>query len=682
MDPFEQLQPPLPPGFDSSRPDLDLAREGLSAQDGLDHKHDTEEADLCSLPHSTAEDKDLLRTSFEEIKTLLETRHESLTKEELLLRLEQLTANYSNKFKFDSPLDPAIFNSLEKFEHDFSIEDCRTLLYIAQHLRFKSPMTERLQDRLIEGISPNDIESARRDFRDLVQSNSLSDSQKQRILEKFTPVIYEMPKFSLLKTLANDHLARLGSVDLLRALAGRVSSLVDDMTDSNLTYALNNLRGQAKHLNILNHDYRTSELPRDRKKQNFKDQFLLPEWQQEKLVAEVEKRLDLLVTKPAVAGDHGWKNILLMTKALVELGEHRPNLVKKLCHRFAESYQDFTAQEGLLLLSLIDTKADVRASDMERIVNNLDRTVENTEFSTLLAVSSQLVRLHLNSKKFFEGISKLPNNRLDEMSPGEAVGLLRSQAKLNEVNLKLLENLDRIISTRNQDVTNLGKSLAWFAQLRVVPPQLLNCASGSIISRLSDPSFESFQIASILRSLTVLDTQAAKEFWSSYQATELSYNGMEKPRLLDDIQSLNSINLCSIYHSLVVLDLEVPREMSERIRRLKHHDDFGVPELNNLEKSIGSRLRYLQIPARPQVWFEGLYLDFLIESRDLKIALECDGRSYHVADGKLNGSTWLHTQFLEKRGFIVVRLDSSDWLRADEAGKHKILKDALKCYLY
>jgi hypothetical protein len=53
-----------------------------------------------------------------------------------------------------------------------------------------------------------------------------------------------------------------------------------------------------------------------------------------------------------------------------------------------------------------------------------------------------------------------------------------------------------------------------------------------------------------------------------------------------------------------------------------------------------------------------------------------------MVDGKQNGSTWLHTQFLEKRGFIVIRLDSDDWRRADESGKHKILKDALNCYLY
>ena len=671
MDPFDHPQSHVP----SDSEPLRLGEE-------FDQNCFGEPPDLGSFSSGPCSKEEISHATFEQISHTLASNLGALSKDELLRNLGRLAAHYSSEKRSECKLDPIFFNSLEGFESQLTLDECRTALRLSCHFKIKSDMISRLQDRLIESMSPTNVESARQDFRDLVQSNSLDVHQKQKILEKFIPIIYEMPKFSILKTLGNDHLARLGSVDLLRALAGRIFRLAGEMTDSNLAYALSNLRGQAKHLNILNDNYITSESQRDDKKQNFKGRFLLPDWQQEKLAAEIERRLELVGAKPTVAGDPEWKNIFLMTKALSELGEHRPYVVKKICHRFAESHQDFTAEEGLLFLSLIGVKSDVRASDSHRIVNNLDRVAKNSDFSTLLALSSQLVRLHLNSKKLFDGLSNLPEASLVSMSQAQAVGLLRSQAKLNEVNLRLLENLDRIISTKNPDPTNLGKSLAWFAQLRVVPPNLLECVNHSIVNRLSDPNFEGFQIASILRSLTVLDAQAAKKFWNSYQTTKISYEGIEKSRLLNDIRSLNSINLCSIYHSLVVLDLEVPSEMSERIRKLKHHDDFDVPELNSFEKSIGARLRYLKIQAQPQVWFEGLYLDFLIESHDLKIALECDGRSYHVADGKLNGSTWLHTQFLEKRGFIVVRLDSSDWRRADEAGKQKILKDALKCYLY
>jgi very-short-patch-repair endonuclease len=643
-----------------------------------------EYADLGSFTPGAELSEDLCQATFEATKSILESNHSTFSKEELLSNLGVLAANHSAKIRSESKFNPAYFISLEKFENDLSIADCRMVLNLAHLFQFKSEMTERILDKLIDSISVENVDLSRNVFRELVHNNSLDQAQQKRLVEHFIPVVYEMPKFDLLKTISNTQIGKLGSIELLRALASRTSALVSEMSDSNLAYALNNLKFRAKYFDILNHDYIADESHQHQPghQQNVKRDFLLLRWQQEKLLLEVEKRLEGISSKSQVLGSPAWKNCLLSAKNLMELGQHQPSLVKKVCHRFAESHANFTGLEAVLLFSLIGQKSDARASDMDRIIDSLDRVAAGSNFSTLLALSAQLVRLNLSSRKLFEGIANLPDERLAALSQSEAISLLRVQAKSNQVNGSLLKKIDEIVSAKDPGITNLGMSLACYARLRFVPDNLLTYLSRSMDDIMLDPNLKNFQIASIFRSLTVLDAEAAKKFWDIYKATLVPCDGVEKPRLLDDITKLNSINLCSIYHSLVVLDLDVPPEMLEQVQKLKQHDDFGVPTTNTFERAVGARLRSFHISARPQVWFEGLYLDFLIENRDLKIALECDGRSYHMVDGKQNGSTWLHTQFLEKRGFIVIRLDSDDWRRADESGKHKILKDALNCYLY
>ncbi len=615
-----------------------------------------------------------------------------LSKNELLGMLGRIASLCDADLKKNIDQSLGISSALQRVELELTLSECRLAANLCANLGMKSAVSDRLQDRVIESIGQESPEQSLSDLNNLVMHGWLNQSQKDRLVERFIPIIPEINIETFVRAVEQKNFAKLQNLKLAKAVATQITRLAPEVSDGIFALALYGLREQARLMGLLNTGYSAAPIKIEQEAENNNLLFVVSPKQRAGFEKEICERIDRVVNDSTLSveqKDQSWQSLILATKILGELEWYNPFLMKGVFHKVIEHRPEATGTDYLLLLSAIARKSDVRGSDTNLMSDRLGNAVRSSESATVMGLVTNLNRLSIFSSNFTEGLALLPEEQFSQIPPNKACMMLKSISNLNEYNPKLFSRFENYFIKSTLRISDLSKALSAFANLRYKPESLLAEKDDLITQSLLLGNLNWGQFAGIFRSLAVLDQERANKFWSNYLiARELKkeeVNLAPQQNQSNDKLNVNNIDSSSlflVYHPLIVLNLEVPEAIAQKVNLLNGYEGQAAPSPSEFEQSVAPRLKSIGIDATPQVWFEGLYIDFLIKHKELLIALEFDGDNYHNVNGQLNGKTWLHTKFLENRGFIVVRIGSVEWRRENEAGKRDILKKALNCYLH
>lgn len=124
-------------------------------------------------------------------------------------------------------------------------------------------------------------------------------------------------------------------------------------------------------------------------------------------------------------------------------------------------------------------------------------------------------------------------------------------------------------------------------------------------------------------------------------------------------------HIVQLHHVSLLGRLQLPPAIALKVSEILEGRSHRTGTVSSWESQVEVELRRLGLEPEPQVFVEGLRLDFMVRSKELNLAIECDGSAFHHVggdpDGRPLGRQLIKDAILEKLSYKVVRIVGEKW---------------------
>jgi very-short-patch-repair endonuclease len=540
----------------------------------------------------------------------------------------------------------SIFQAVSKVAEELDLEETAKFLNLARMLKYEDSYIQHSRTKCFENIDSLSETRALITCQSIL-SSEVSENEKSKVISWLNSKLSSLANGQLLQAMDIVSASKLSSDEFVGSAISRLQELRNDLLSKDFH------RGLATLVNI-----KSASL-------------------------ESKDRLAHIIFESRT--EYRSEMFISIASKLVVSGYHNPEFVRVVVENSLGRTDSLSGKECFQLVKMFETAKWRHPGYLSEIGNRLSDVAFHTDPNLLAEVAVSFAKLDIRMPRLMSSVAALSPVKLSHLSANKLKSLLGACAAENIIPVNLLSFIDQELPKKDLAERYLASSMWSYSVLNEPCPHIVSKMREIGPDLIKKDFFDCSDAALVMRSAVVLDQEFGKEFWQNFrqhkQAMPAHGVGLFPSTKLDqEIGDLKGPALYSLYHSLVSLKLEVPEWLSQRARSMERYEEYKAPKINSFESSVRRELDRIGIRAESQKWFEGYYIDFVVEHDGRKIALECDGFKYHSAgmqaQARLNGKSIMKEEFLKARGFEVVRIPSRAWLQVSDKKEflHQILK--------
>jgi very-short-patch-repair endonuclease len=571
----------------------------------------------------------------EKVSALLncfELEREQFTKNDLGLLLGYLAASpLPTEDVRIKEASKSIFDAVSNISKDLDPEETVKFINLARILKYEDPFIQESRSRCFENIHQLPENRAFILCKCILSSRS-PEEDKSKVVSWFTSQLPQFSETSCMQTMEVVAASKLPAGEFAEKMISRMQDFKDTLSRRDFIKGLANLA----HIKDVS-----------RQSQHRLSQMIYD--------SRLEYRPDLFISAACKLVLNGYSN---------------PEFVRAVAEHSLNRGDCLSGKECAQLVKMFDVTQWRHPGYLNELGNRMSDMAFHTDPHLLVEVAVSFAKLDIRIPRLMSSLSTLSPTKLGVLSANKLKAVLGACAAENIIPINLLSFIDEELPKKEKAERYLASSMWSYSLLNEPCPNILSKMREVYPELVKTGFFNCGDAALVMRASVVLDPELGREFWQSFYKSKseqpVNIEGLAPSNQLDqEISKLKGPPMFSLYHSLVSLKLEVPEELKRKALSMERYQEYAVPRMNPFEFAVGRELDRIGVKAEAQKWFEGYYIDFLLDHGGRKIALECDGFKYHSAgmqaQSRLNGKSIMKEEFLKARGFEVIRIPSREW---------------------
>jgi hypothetical protein len=329
-------------------------------------------------------------------------------------------------------------------------------------------------------------------------------------------------------------------------------------------------------------------------------------------------------------------DLLSVIKLLSVRAHFHENLFRDAFSAFTHNASTLSCEDAISLLKVVSHRKKDAPELMRELGKVIARDASSLEPELAVNVLKFYADRNVNCTELFSALEKRLSNKLDQVSP---------------TSLAILSWSAAVMARRTEGYTE----------------------------RLSAKTFKALDAMDVhaattaVWSLAVQDSPEASQAWDKVVARH-----SKEPWAFD------TSTFIQLHQAGIVYDKQYDSALQDRVTQAladRQRQSAGQP-LNRFEQSVLNSLTNAGYVASPQHFVAGYQIDFLVEVRGIKYAVECDGSLFHRVGGEDTGSLLGNSSFrdkvLGKLGIRTLRIVDHDWDFLTDVGKVTRLQELLE----